>query len=509
MKVVTAQEMAEIDKLTIEKYGVPSLVLMERAALSVAKHIIPLGLKNLIILAGPGNNGGDGVAVGRILKNRGFNIKIFQLFPDDKLSNDCKKQLEIAEKYGISLFKRYPTKKELSEAEVIVDALFGTGLKKKIEGDLAKLINLINSLNKTVIAIDIPSGVSSDSGEILGIAIKASLTVTFGLPKRGHLLFPGREFVGKLSIEDIGFPKELTESEKLKVSLITKDFVLSLIPPRPFYSHKGTYGHVLVIAGSIGKTGAALMCAKSTLRTGSGLLTMAVPSSLKEVFQSRVLEEMILPLPCNTQTLSKDAIKKIDEFINEKADVVAFGPGVGVNEDTEEILKFLLNHCHVPIVIDADGITLLSNIKDLLKNAKAKTVITPHPGELSRLIGVPVREIEKNRIDIAQNVAKELNTIVVLKGVPTIISEPEGTTFINNTGNPGMATGGTGDVLTGIIASLIGQNLSPFYSSVLGVYIHGLSGDLAAKYRGNHGLIAGDLIDNLPQAIKELTDEMD
>lgn len=506
MKVLTAKEMAEIDSLTIEKYGIPSLVLMERAALSVAKHVTA---KNLIILAGPGNNGGDGVAVGRILKNKNLNIKIFQLFTNEKLSNDCKKQLEIAEKYGVPILNRYPTEKELLEAEVIVDAIFGTGLKKKIEGDLAKLVNLVNSLSRTVVAVDIPSGVSSDSGEVLGTAVKAAITVTFGVPKRGHILFPGRDFVGKLFVEDIGFPKELTESEKLKVSLITKDFVRSLIPLKPLYSHKGTYGHVLVIAGSVGKTGAALMCAKSTLRTGSGLVTMAVPSSLKEVFQSRILEEMILPLPCNTQTLSKDAIKKIDEFINEKADVLAFGPGVGVNNDTEEILKFLLTHCHVPIVIDADGITLLSYIKDLLKNAKAKTVITPHPGELSRLIGVPVREIENNRIDIAQNVAKELNTIVVLKGVPTIISEPEGTTFINTTGNPGMATGGTGDVLTGIIASLIGQNLSPFYSSVLGVYIHGLSGDLAAKYRGNHGLIAGDLIDNLPQAIKELTDEMD
>lgn len=509
MKVVTAQEMAEIDKVTIERYGVPSLVLMERAALSVAKHIIPLGVKNLIILVGPGNNGGDGVAVGRILKNNGFNIKVFQLFPDDKLSNDCKKQLEIAEKYGISLFKRYPTKKELSEAEVIVDALFGTGLKKKIEGDLAKLINLINSLNKTVIAVDIPSGVSSDSGEILGIAIKASLTVTFGLPKRGHLLFPGREFVGKLFIEDIGFPKELTESEGLKVSLINKEFVCSLIPPRPLYSHKGTYGHVLVIAGSVGKTGAALMCSKSALRAGSGLVTMAVPAALKVVFQSKVLEEMILPLPSNTQTLSKDAIRKIEEFVNEKADVVAFGPGVGVNDDTEEILKFLLKHCNIPIVIDADGITLLSNKKGLLNGTKANVVLTPHPGELSRLIKIPVKEIEKNRIEITQNVAKDLNTVLVLKGVPTIISEPGGNTFINTTGNPGMATGGTGDVLTGIIASFIGQGLNTFHASVAGVYIHGLSGNLAAKYRGKHGLIAGDLIDNLPQAIKELSDEMD
>jgi NAD(P)H-hydrate epimerase len=509
MKVVTALEMAEIDRLTIEEYGIPSLLLMERAALGVCKHIINSDVKNIIILAGPGNNGGDGVAVGRILKNKSFNVKIFQPFSEEKLSANCKIQIEIAKKYGVAIFNRYPTESELSHATLLVDALFGTGLKKIIDGDLAKLINLINSLNKTVIAVDIPSGVSADNGEILGYAIKATLTVTFGLPKRGHILFPGREFVGKLIVEDIGFPSELTKSEKLKVSLIEKDLVHSLIPKRHLYSHKGNYGHVLVIAGSVGKTGAALMCGKSALRAGAGLVTMAVPAALKIIFQSKVLEEMVLPLPCTTQTLSKEAIKGIEKFIYEQADVVAFGPGVGVNEDTEEILKFLLLNSPCPIVIDADGITLLVNNIKLLEKAKTETVITPHPGELSRLIKLPVKEIEKDRIDITQKVAKDLNTVVVLKGVPTVISNPLGNTFINTTGNPGMATGGAGDVLTGIIASFIGQGLKALDASIVGVYVHGLSGDIASKKKGYHGLIAGDLIDNIPSAIKELTDEMD
>ncbi|MCX8034585.1 MAG: NAD(P)H-hydrate dehydratase [Thermodesulfovibrio sp.] len=507
MKVLTSEEMAKIDSLTIEKYGIPSLVLMEKAALSVSKHLIDLGVNKLIILAGPGNNGGDGIAVGRILKN--IDTKIYQLFSDDKLSNDCKLQIGIAEKFKIPIFKRYPTEKELSEADVILDAIFGTGLKRKIEGKLEKLVNLLNSLKKTVIAVDIPSGISSDTGEILGCAIKANSTVTFGLPKRGHFLFPGRDYTGKLCIEDIGFPEELTESEELKVSLISRKFVCSLIPSRPLYSHKGTYGHVLVIAGSVGKTGAAFMCAKSALRAGSGLVTMAMPSVLNVVFHSKVLEEMILPLPSNKKTLSKRAIDEIAEFINEKADVVAFGPGVGINEDTEEILKFLITNCPRPLVIDADGITLLvKNIK-LLKKNKAETIITPHPGELSRMINLSVKEIERNRIEIAQKVANEMNTTIVLKGVPTIISDPLGNTFINTTGNPGMATGGSGDVLTGIISSFIGQGLNAFHASVLGVYIHGLSGDIASKYKGYHGLIAGDLIEHIPQAIKEITDEMD
>ncbi len=507
MKVVTAEEIALIDKLTIENYGIPSMVLMERAALSVVKHIIELKPKNLIILAGPGNNGGDGIAVGRILKNEGYKIKIFQPFPEDKLSEDCKKQIYIAEKFGLKVFARYPTEIELAHTDVLIDAIFGTGLKKKIEGDLAKLIEYLNSLNKTVVAVDLPSGVSSDSGEILGCAVKAKITVTFGIPKRGHFLYPARDYVGSLYIEDIGFPKELIESESLKVSLITKEIATSLLPLRPSYSHKGTYGHLLVIAGSVGKTGAALLCGKSALRAGSGLVTIAVPAALKVVFQAKVLEEMILALPCNTKTISKDAIKPLEEFIRERADVIAFGPGVGINEDTLEILKFLLTSCNVPLVIDADGITLLSTDENLLRKAKTKTVITPHPGELSRLIKMPVKEIEAQRIEIAQKVAKVFNCTVVLKGVPTVVANEDGKTFINTTGNPGMATGGSGDVLTGIIASLIGQKLDPFYASVLGVYLHGLSGDLAALNKGYHGIIAFDLIEYLPLAIKKLSDE--
>lgn len=509
MKVVTSEEMAKIDKLTIEKYGIPSLVLMEKAALSVSKHIIDLGAKKLLILAGPGNNGGDGIAVGRILKNKEIDIKIFQLFNENKLSIDCKKQINIAEKFRIPIFKRYPTKKELSEADIILDAIFGTGLERKIEGELENFINILNSLNKKVVAVDLPSGISADTGEVLGTAVSAILTVTFGLPKRGHFLFPGRDYVGKLIIEDIGFPKALTESEALKINLIDRHLAHSLIPNRPLYSNKGTYGHVLVIAGSVGKTGAAMLCSRGALRTGAGLVTLAIPNVIKDVFQSKAMEEMIFPLPCNNLTLSKQAIKEIDLFIKEKADVVAFGPGIGINEDTEEILRFLLAECSVPLVIDADGITILSKQPDLLKKTEIDTVITPHPGELSRLVKLSVKEIESKRIDITQQVAREFRTIVVLKGVPTIVSNPEGNTFINTTGNPGMATGGSGDVLTGIISSLIGQKVDPFHAAALAVYIHGLSGDLASKNKGLHGLIAGDIIEYLPQAFKEVNNEMD
>ncbi len=551
MKVVTSSEMAEIDSLTINQYGIPSLVLMERAALAVVKHILkpkidymvnPFGhceasagcrsnlvseiatgtsfpcndnsereRKRVIVLAGPGNNGGDGVAVARIIKNKAtdeekIDIKVFQLFPEDKLSEDCKTQLRIAKNFGVEVIEDYPSKSDISHADLIVDAIFGTGLKRELEGSIADLVNTLNSFKRTVVAVDIPSGISSDTGEVLGTAVKATLTVTFGLPKRGHLLFPGRDYVGRLFVEDIGFPQELLNSEKIKVELIDEKLARSLLPLRPAYSHKGTYGHVLVIAGSVGKTGAAMMPAKSCLRAGSGLVTIAVPACLKVVFQSKVLEEMLLPLPCNIQTLSKQAIPEIKEFLNEKADVVAFGPGVGINDDTEEILKFLLTESPCPVVIDADGITLLSRNPEILKNAKPETVITPHPGELSRLIKISVKEIERRRIEIAQSVAKEFGTVVVLKGVPTVVASSDGRAFLNTTGNPGMATGGSGDVLTGIIASLIGQRLNVFQASVLGVYIHGLSGDIASRDKGYHGLVAGDIIESLPKAFIKLNE---
>ncbi|ACI20172.1 YjeF family protein [Thermodesulfovibrio yellowstonii DSM 11347] len=509
MKIVTSHEMAEIDKLTIDYYGIPSTVLMERAALSIVKHVLKFNPENLIILAGPGNNGGDGIACGRILKNKVKNIKIFQLFPEEKLSEDCKLQLSVAKKFGIPIVVGYPDNDQIDKADLIIDAIFGTGLKREIEGKVAEFIEILNSFKKLTVAVDIPSGVSSDTGEILGAAIKANLTVTFGLPKRGHLLYPGKDYTGELFIEDIGFPEELTNNENLKISLIEREFALSLMPPRPKYSHKTRYGHVFVIAGSTGKTGAAMMTAKAALRAGSGLVTMAVPAALKVVFQSKVLEEMILPLPCTMNTLSKQALPEIMDFVKEKANSIAFGPGVGVNEDIEIILRELILNSSCPIVIDADGLTVLSKILNVLKDAHSEIVLTPHPGELSRLINIPVKDIEKQRIDIAQKVAQELNVIIVLKGVPTVIAEPQGRVYLNTTGNPGMATGGSGDVLTGIIASLIGQGLSPLYASVFGVYIHGLSGDIASRRKGFHGLIAGDIIETLPEAFIELTDEID
>jgi NAD(P)H-hydrate epimerase len=517
MKVVTAQQMREIDRITIEDYGIPSLVLMERAGLAVAKRAKDLcPNKKILILCGSGNNGGDGIVAARNLHNWGLNVNVVILSDENSLSPDCHKQYEIAKKMGLSMkFSTEIKERDIHGAGFIVDAIFGTGLNREVENKVAKVIRLINNYREMnrffVLSVDIPSGISSDTGAILEEAIKADFTVTFGLPKIGHFLYPGADYTGRLFIEDIGFPLELLRAERLKINFIDKELIYDLIPERPRYSHKGDYGYVLVVGASKGKTGAAFMTAKACLRSGAGLVTIGVPESLLDVFQEKVTEEMALPLTDNNGIISKEALEEILDFITERADVLAIGPGLGVSSDTKVIIDELILKSPVPMVIDADGLNSLSS-KEILKKAKSPIIITPHPGEMARLLGQESRvrgqktekdireEIEKDRINTAISFSKETGTYVILKGVPTIIADPEGNSYINTTGNPGMATAGTGDVLTGIVASFLGQGLSPLDASLLGVYIHGLAGDLAASEKGYHSLIATDIINFLPKA---------
>ena len=298
MKIATAQEMREIDRITIEDYGIPGLVLMERAGLAVASKVVELySDKKVIVLCGSGNNGGDGFVAARELYNRGFNVKVLMLSGKDSMGPDCKTEYQIAKNFGVPVEFRKAVGAGDIHAAVVIDAIFGTGLSRPVKGHLADVFALINKSNAPVISIDISSGISSDTGEVLGEAISADCTVTFGLPKRGHLLYPGADHTGRLFIEDIGFPKELLVSEKLRLNLIDSELVSGLLPRRQKSSHKGDYGHILIVAGSSGKTGAALMAAKSCLRSGAGLVTIGVPESLIDVFQSRGTEEMILPLP--------------------------------------------------------------------------------------------------------------------------------------------------------------------------------------------------------------------
>ncbi len=492
MKVVTAREMKEIDRKTVEGYGIPGAVLMERAGLAVARRIKEeFKPQKTIVLVGPGSNGGDGLVVARELKNAGWNVKALLFQPEDRLNPGCRAELLIARKFGLPVEFRTKIDEKDTHGALLVDAIFGTGLGKPVKGHIADVIDTANASGSPIISVDIPSGVSSDTGDVMGAAIKATFTVTFGLPKRGHLLYPGAGCTGKLYVEDIGFPSVLLRAETLKCQTIERQDIS--VPERPVYSHKGDYGHVLLIAGSEGKTGAALMTARACLRSGAGLVTIGAPPALMGVMQSQVVEEMTMPLPKSVPALLR--------FIRERIDVLAIGPGIGTGRDAQRLVNGLLPQCPVPVVIDADGINVLG--KETLRRMKAPVVITPHPGELGRLIGKSPSEIEKDRIGTAGGFAAaylKAKSVIVLKGVPTVIADPSGRTFLNTTGNPGMAKAGSGDVLTGMIAAFLGQGLTPLNAAMTGVFMHGLSGDIAACRKGLHTLVATDIIDAIPEA---------
>ncbi|MEW6068603.1 MAG: NAD(P)H-hydrate dehydratase [Nitrospirota bacterium] len=534
MKVATAEEMRNIDRTTIEGYGIQGVVLMERAGLAVASKIKELfSRRKVIVISGGGNNGGDGFVVARNLYNEGWEVKVFLTSKLEDLKGDALLQYKTAVKFGVVV---QPVEELLNNHAsiithhcIVVDAILGTGLSKNVSGMLSEVINILNRSNKPVVSVDIPSGISSDNGQILGDAAKADYTVTFGIPKRGHLLYPGAEYSGKLFIEDIGFPNELLTSAKLNIELLERDYVSNLMPERQAYSHKGDYGHVLIVAGSKGKTGAALMTAKACLKVGAGLVTLGIPESLANIFQSRVTEEMILILPDKGDgTLSGKASDLILEFLHEKADILAIGPGIGISAETNKLMKALIENSTSPMVIDADGINSIRGETEIFLKAKTHVILTPHTGEMAGLLQhsapLPLHlpevgkvrkglkapnaelrtKIEQDRINIAMSFARETKTHLVLKGVPTIIAAPDGRVFINPTGNPGMATAGTGDVLTGIISGFLSQNMSPLDASILGIYMHGLAGDIAASEKGQYSLIATDIIDKIPFAFCSL-----
>jgi len=529
MKIVTSEEMRAIDGKTIDEYGISGIVLMENAGRAVARRIEEVyGRKRIVVISGSGNNGGDGMVVARDLHNEGWDVKVFLVTAPRNLNGDALTQYEAARRCGVPVraigeFLSAPDS-ALRSHSLIVDAILGTGLSKPVTGTLSEVISCINQSALPVVSVDIPSGVSSDNGQVMGCAVKADCTVTFGLPKRGHILYPGAELRGRLFVEDIGFPRELIEGE-FSVDLIDREEVITMIPDRRPYSNKGDYGHVLIVAGSRGKTGSAMMVGRACLRAGAGLVTLGVPESLADIFQSRVTEEMALPLPDRGDgTLSEKAYGEIIDFVEKSADVLAVGPGIGASEDTSRLLKSLIKNCTCPMVIDADGINSLRGERNVLKKAKSPVILTPHPGEMARLLGasdmksvgskakspgegrsaVSISDIEKDRINTASSFAKETGTFLVLKGAPTVISSPDGFSYINSTGNPGMATAGTGDVLTGIISGLLGQNRDPLRACILGVYLHGLAGDLAVAEKGLHSMISTDIIEKLPASFLSL-----
>ncbi|GAB4482261.1 MAG: NAD(P)H-hydrate dehydratase [Thermodesulfovibrionales bacterium] len=516
MKVATAADMRRIDERTIRGYGIPASVLMERAGVAVAHRVmVEYAGRRALVLCGGGNNGGDGLVAARALHAWGQLVRVLVMAQKDRMSPDCLAQERIARKLGVPVeFTKRVDPRDL-HGSVVVDALLGTGLNKPVTGPMAAAIRTINGSDAPVVSIDMPSGISADTGQIMREAIRSDCTVTFGLPKPGLYLHPGAGHAGRIFVADIGFPPDLLESDEIRTELFGRTAASALLPERPAFSHKGDYGHVLVVAGSRGKTGAALMAAQACLRSGAGMVTIGVPETLASVFMSRVTEEMVLPLAdTGDGVLAEKAGRTILDFLSKDADVLAIGPGLTAEDSVREIMREVLASAAVPAVLDADGINAAAFMTGLFARAKAPLVLTPHTGEMARLLAgrrrtafrTLCRTIEQDRIAAARSFSEEFLVTLVLKGAPSIVAEPEGRVFINTSGNPGMATAGSGDVLTGMIAGLLGQGMTAPDASALAVFLHGRAGDIAAAETGMHSLTASDIIGRIPSAFLEPDD---
>jgi hydroxyethylthiazole kinase-like uncharacterized protein yjeF len=515
VKLVTASHMQDLDRRTITDGGIQGIDLMENAGTGAAELLIlsfpEVRTGWVAVLAGRGNNGGDGFVIARHLMNAGISTKVYLFSSRDDVTGDARTNLERWLDMGGELLEiRHKgnvsrVKKELATAHLFVDAIFGTGLQRAVTGDVKTVISLINSLPIPVMAVDIPSGLDATTGKVLGTAIRADLTTTFGLAKIGEVIEPGRQYVGRLAVVDIGIPQTFIDEADIKTHLIDpEELNLSLLDPRPPDAHKGDYGHLCVLAGSPGKTGAAAMICQGALRIGAGLVTLGIPASLNPILEAKLTEAMTEPLPdVPAGYLSSDALKHIRQLLKGKT-ACALGPGISTQPQVQELLLELITRVPVPLVIDADGITAVALRPEILKECKNTIVLTPHPGEMARLIGTTTKKVQEDRIGVAKAFATTYNCIVVLKGNRTVIATPDERIYINPTGNPGMASGGVGDVLTGIIGGLMAQGLSPVDAVLWGVYLHGMAGDLAVQTIGEISLIAGDIIDYIPRAIAEV-----
>lgn len=512
-KLLTASEMREADSETIQRIGIPGIVLMENAGAGIVrameKHIENLGRKKVLVVCGKGNNGGDGFVIARLLFLKGNNVQIVLLGKIKDLKGDARANAEAASKIMIPLLEMgNGISSEFSHAmrhtHVVVDAIFGTGLTRKAEGVTAKTIKQLNALKKFTVAVDIPSGIDSDTGQVNGPHIQSDLTLALGGFKRSHFLFPAAEAMGQIELVDIGIPGSVMNRVSENVSLLEAQDISACFPKRKRNSHKGTYGHLLVIAGSRGKGGAAGLTALSGLRSGTGLVTLGCPETLIPSQEWSPMEVMSLPLPeTRAGALSEHGLETALEALKEK-NALAIGPGLGTSSSTLKFFEALLPEINCPMVIDADGLNLLAKKKPLLKHLPKGTILTPHPKEMSRLTGLSTPFIQKNRLKTVQDFCKRFKVTLVLKGAHSLVGLPDGRIRVNPTGNAGMATGGSGDVLTGLIGGFLAQGLSSEKAALAGVYLHGLCGDIYTRHYSERTLIAGDLIDHLPTAIKEI-----
>lgn len=516
MYLLTAAEMRRMDEMTIENFGLPGRVLMENAGRGAARVILEnfpdIYASSVTVVAGRGNNGGDGFVIARYLDQAGVNVTVYLLAERSRVRGDALANLEMLSALNVEVvelsdknaFTRY--KADMGKNRLWVDAILGTGLTDEVKGYYQAVIGYMNNHPSPVFAVDIPSGLNSETGNPCGICVNADATATFAFAKIGHLLMPGATHTGRLHIIDIGIPPYIVEHVRPKQHLSRLGEIRASMKPRPMQAHKGTTGHLLVVAGSPGKSGAAVMTAMSGMRCGAGLVTIGIPQSINTAVESQACEAMTRPLDDNGAGILTNAMA--DEILALLADkqCLALGPGIGTAEKTKSLVKILVGKSPAPVVLDADGLNCIAGNLETFKNKKSEIILTPHPGEMARLTGTTAANVQKDRIGAARALATAHEVHVVLKGARTVIAMPDGRIHINPTGNPGMASGGMGDVLTGMIAGFIAQKYSIRDSLRIAVYLHGAAGDMLQQDRGDYGYLATDVMNILPETIKAIMD---
>jgi NAD(P)H-hydrate epimerase len=508
MKISRVSEMQAMDQAAIQQYGITEELLMENAGLAVCTVLsqeIGVSDKRFLVFCGTGNNGGDGFVIARKLFSDGAMVQVYLLGEPQRLGGAARIHLDILRRFPIavcSLTSADAAASALRQCDVVVDALFGTGLTREVAGVYRDVITLINTSGKVVVSVDIPSGVQGDTGRVMGTAVQAHYTVTFGLPKPGNLLYPGYTLCGKLYVSHISFPPQLYTNDALKIAL---NEPLDL-PPRSPTGHKGSFGDVLFIAGAASYYGAPLFAALAFLKAGGGYARLAAPAAMTPFLATEGREIVFVPQQETTASSVAYANKPQLLDLAARADMVVLGPGLSLDVETQQLARELVSEIRVPLLLDGDGITAVCADLDRLRAREAETILTPHLGEMARLTSMTVSEIEADKIPVLQRTARDLGGVIVLKGAHSLIGYPDQRVFVNMSGNSGMATPGSGDVLTGTVAAMYGLGLPVGEAVRQGVFIHGLAGDLAAAEHGEDGLLARDILASLPRAMQGYRD---
>jgi NAD(P)H-hydrate epimerase len=511
MKVVSGQVMQLMDQRAIGEFGVPGLTLMENAGRACADAILESygkgAGKRALIVAGKGNNGGDGFVIARLLRERGWDAQVLLLAASDTVTGDAAANLARLAAGSVTCAPEGPAPHAglFHGPDLIVDALLGTGVKSEVAGSYGEAIGMINAAGVPVVAVDIPSGVDAANGRVLGRGVRADLTVSFALPKLGNILFPGAGLCGRLVVAEIGMPEAVVAGAP-GCDFVDAARAEELLRPRDAAAHKGSSGNCLIVAGSTGKSGAAAMAANSAVRTGSGLVTLALPAGLNAVLEVKSTEAMTLPVGRGgAEYFHAGSLGRLLQAALGK-DVLALGPGMGGHPSTVFLIHSLITSLPLPLVLDADGLNAAAAAPELLSSRRGRvTLLTPHPGEMARLARCTIPEVEADRIGCAREFAVRYQVHLILKGARSIIAAPDGSIAINGSGNPGMATGGMGDVLTGVLASLVGQGYPPFEACMLAAFVHGYAADLLVERMGTQGMNATDVQEKLPEAFRRLS----